>query len=137
MRFSSTAAYWPASPMRSRTAWGFAVDVDTEHGGPARVGPEVRGEDAHRGRLPGAVRAEQAEHGPARDLEVDAVEGDHLPVVLPEALGLDRDLGHLNHAPECAAAVAVGAGYAAPRCRRAARGLGSVGRAFAGPRPRE
>ena len=50
--------------------------------------------------LPGAVRAEQPEHGAARDVEVDAVEGDHLPVVLLEVLGHDRDLGHLNQAPD-------------------------------------
>ncbi len=75
-------------------------DVDTEHRGPARVGPEVGGEDPHRGRLPGAVRAEQTEDGSARDFEADAGEGDHLPVVLLEVLGRDRDLGHLNHAPD-------------------------------------
>ena len=52
------------------------ADVDAEHLGAAAAALQDRGEDAHRGGLAGAVRAEQTEHAAGRHREVDAVERD-------------------------------------------------------------
>ena len=86
MSRSSTAAYWPVRPMRARTARGFGDDVDAVDDGRPAVGPEQRGEDAHRGGLAGPVRAEQTEHGAAGDREVDAAQGLGVAEALDEAL---------------------------------------------------
>jgi hypothetical protein len=56
----------------------------------ARVGTGKRGGDPDRGRLAGAVRAEQAEHAALLDRERESVEREHVSrVVLDEALCLD------------------------------------------------
>ena len=54
---------------------------------------QQRGQDPDRGRLAGAVRAEQAEHGAGLDLQVDPAERLDVPVGLPQPLDLDRQLG--------------------------------------------
>ena len=54
---------------------GLADDVVTGDRRVAAVRLEERRKDPHRGRLAGAVRTEQAEHGAARDGEGDAVDG--------------------------------------------------------------
>ena len=69
---------------------GLADHVEAGHAGRAGVGGEQRREDAHRRRLAGAVRAEHAEHGAGRGLEVDAVERAHVAERLDEAADLDR-----------------------------------------------
>ena len=61
VRFSSTAAYCPASPMTPRTASASRDDVVAAHLRRARVGHQRGGQDPHGGRLARAVRAEQAE----------------------------------------------------------------------------
>ena len=75
-----------ASPHLGRVALHVeAVDV-----GAAGGGAQQRGEHADRRGLAGAVRPEEAEHLPALDGEVDAVDGAHRGVVPHEALGADR-----------------------------------------------
>jgi hypothetical protein len=69
-----------------------ADDVEAGDAGAAAVGREQRGEDADRGRLAGAVRPQQPEHGAGRHREVDPVERAHRPVGLAQALGLDRQV---------------------------------------------
>ena len=93
MRFSSIAAYWPARPIRSRTVDLLAHDVEAGDVRLAGVGLQQRGQDAHGGRLAGAVGAEQAEHRAGRHAEVDAVERDHVAEGLAQAAHADRELG--------------------------------------------
>ena len=66
--------------------------------GRSAVGGEQRGEDAHGGRLAGAVRPEHAEHGALADGEVDAGQRLRGAEALGEALGLDG-VGVCCHAP--------------------------------------
>ena len=74
MRTSSTAAYWPVSPIRARTSPGSRGDVEPGHRGPAGVEPQQRGEDPHRRRLARAVGSEQAAHRARRHGQVEPVE---------------------------------------------------------------
>ena len=53
-----------------------------------------RRQDAHRRRLAGAVRAEQAEHGAGLDREGHAVERDDLTELLPDVFDHDGCVGH-------------------------------------------
>ena len=53
---------------------GVVDDVEPVDARAARRGRQQRGQDAHGGGLAGAVGAEQAEHGPGLDLEVDPAE---------------------------------------------------------------
>src|SRR5439155_17184730 len=62
--------------------------------GPPSVGADDRGQDAYRGGLPGAVGAEQPEHGGGGYLEVDAVQGRDLAEPLGQALHQDRCISH-------------------------------------------
>ena len=64
---SSTAAYCPARPIRSRTDCGCFADVDAEHRRAPLLEREDGREDADRRRLAGAVGAEQPEHGAGLD----------------------------------------------------------------------
>ena len=74
-------------------------DVETVHLGRAAVGQQERGEDAHRGGLPGAVGAEQAQHGARLDLEVDALQGLDVAEMAFESLGADDGtVGHEDRA---------------------------------------
>src|SRR6185436_9968693 len=70
------------------------ADVDAEHRRSPAVGGEDRGEDAHRGGLAGTVRAEQAEHGPWRDLEGHTGERDDLAETLLDVVDDDGRFGH-------------------------------------------
>ena len=74
---------------------GCGDHVVAEHGGASRVGAQDGGEDAHGGRLAGAVGAEQAEHRAGLDLERDAVERAHVAAGedLDEVVGLHRQRG--------------------------------------------
>ena len=54
-------------------------DVDSRHQGRALVRLEQRRQDPNRGRLAGAVRAEQPEHGPLGNRQIEAVERHYLP----------------------------------------------------------
>ena len=74
VRFSSTAAYWPASPKSGRTAVALATTSWPSTSAVPAVGLEYRGEDPNDGRLAGAVRSEEAEDRALLDLEADAVE---------------------------------------------------------------
>src|ERR1019366_4144837 len=55
---------------------------------------QVRLRDVHdhadRGRLPGAVRAEETKRGAVRDLEIEVVDGGELPETLHDTLERDR-----------------------------------------------
>ena len=110
---SSTAANWPASPIRRRTASGSATTSWPSTLARPPVGLQQRGEDAHERRLAGAVGAEQAEHGAGLDLEVEAVERDDVAEGLPHALGEDR--GRAGHG----GLVKRGFGHHGSRCHRA------------------
>ncbi len=92
VRRSSTAAYWPVSPIRVRTSWGSATHVDPVDQRRAGVGAQQRGEDPDRRGLAGSVRAEQAVDRATRDLEVDTAEGDVVAEALDQAGGVDRQI---------------------------------------------
>ena len=66
---------------------------------PTRARPDGRAEDAaqhaDRGRLAGAVRSEEAEHGAGGDPQVDVVDGDEVAEDPRQALHLDRGRGHV------------------------------------------
>jgi hypothetical protein len=78
-----------------------ADDVEAQHLRPALVRPEDGRKDANRGRLPGAVRAEQAEDVSCRYLEVDAREGVHVAEALDEAVDGDRRAAHVQTGARC------------------------------------
>jgi hypothetical protein len=71
-----------------------ADDVETEHLRPTRVGQQHRRQHADGGRLAGPVRAEQTEHRPGGDLEVDARQRLDRAEPLAQALDADRRLRH-------------------------------------------
>ncbi len=77
---------------------GVATQVDAGDGGLALIGFEQGGEDAHGGGLAGAVGAQQAQHGPLGDGQVDAREGRHVAVALDEPAGGDH-VGHWRVGP--------------------------------------
>ena len=87
------AAYWPASPIRSRS-WRASRTTSR----PATwivpaIGLEQRGQDPHDGRLAGAVGAQQPEDRPARHVEIDAAERAHVTEVLDQPADGDRRPG--------------------------------------------
>ena len=90
VRSSSTDAYWPVSPIVWRTWRASRTTSKPADPGRSAVGGDQRRQDAHRGRLAGAVRPEDAEHGPFRDGEVDAGERLGGAESLGQAFGLDR-----------------------------------------------
>jgi len=75
------------------------VDVDAPDPGGAGGLVDHAGQDVDQGRLAGAVRAEQAEHGAARDLQIDAVQRPFRPglfvagIDLFQVPDLDREVG--------------------------------------------
>jgi hypothetical protein len=69
---------------------GPAQYVDARHGRGALVGAGQGGEDLDGGGLAGAVRAQQAEHGAARDGDVEPVEGTDALRLAPRRIGLDE-----------------------------------------------
>ncbi len=72
---------------------GLLRHVVAQDGAVALVGLEDGREDADRGRLAGAVGAEQTEDSSRLDFERDAVEGTHVPAGehLDEVVRLDGD----------------------------------------------
>ena len=72
-----------------------AQDVDAGHAGRSAVGVGEGREDAHRGRLAGAVRAEHAEDRALADVEVQPAQGVRLAEGLVEADGLDHRVRHV------------------------------------------
>ena len=64
-------------------------DVEARDARRARVGREQRGQDPHRGRLAGAVRAEQPEDAARLDSEVDTAQRMDVAVALSQPDGLD------------------------------------------------
>src|SRR3954462_6979412 len=102
VRCSSTAAYWPARPMRARRAgasetaarpagpgWRGGDDVEAGDAGAAGVGLEQCRQDADGRRLARAVGAEHAEHGARGDRQLDAVERARGPEGLHERIHED------------------------------------------------
>ena len=70
-----------------------ADDVEARDPRRALVGVEQRGQDPDRGRLAGAVRAEQPEDAARLDAQIDAAKGLDVAVALVEAAGLDGWIG--------------------------------------------
>src|SRR5205085_4639843 len=60
----------------------------------ALVRAEQRGQDADRGGLAGAVRAQQPAHGAGRDFEVDVAQDPPVAEALADAACLDGDVTH-------------------------------------------
>jgi hypothetical protein len=73
---------------------GVADHVTAQDRGATTIGPKDGCQDADRGRLAGAVGAEQPEHGARRDLEVDAGQGDHVAEAFGQALHQDGGVAH-------------------------------------------
>ena len=90
VRRSSSEACWPASEIDSRTARGSRDDVVAGDERAAGGGGEQRGEDAHGGRLAGAVVAEQAEHRARRDGQVQPAQRLGVAEAPAQVLGEDR-----------------------------------------------
>src|SRR5919106_943826 len=84
----------PGEPDASSNRPRIADHVVPEHLRPSTVGGQDRGEDPHRGGLPGSVRAQQPEHRGGRHVEVDAVEGRDAPEALRESLDEDGVVTH-------------------------------------------
>src|SRR5262249_8476163 len=80
----------------TRTARGSAFG---EHRGRAGGRREEPGEHPDRGRLPGAVRTEEAQDLPLRHLEADVVHGDERVELACEVLGAKEGLGTHAAAP--------------------------------------
>jgi hypothetical protein len=75
---------------RSLDVVGLVEDVEAGHPGLARRGRQVAGQNAHRRRLAGPVRAEQPPDVAGLDLERQVADGDELPVSLGEPLDFDH-----------------------------------------------
>ena len=89
VRFSSTAAYWPARPIRERSARRIVDHVEARDPGAAAARRQERRQDPHGGRLTGPVRAQQPEHGPGLDPQVDAAQRLDVAVGLAQPLSLN------------------------------------------------
>ncbi len=86
----STAADWPASPMRRRTAIGSStMSWPATRSRPAS-GLQQGGHGADERGLAGSVGPEDGHNLAGGDGQVQAVEGPDLPEVLGEAVGLDE-----------------------------------------------
>ena len=71
--------------------------------GPARVGPQERGQDVDDGRLARAVGAEQPEHRALFDAQRHPLEGAYLPAEsLDEVFGENRSVTHASNLGESA-----------------------------------
>src|SRR5262249_51277532 len=74
---------------------GLGDDVIAGHAGDAAGRPQHRAEDAHGGRLAGAVGAEQAEDLARPRRETDAIDRvDHAAAQVAEGLGEGLDVDH-------------------------------------------
>ena len=87
VRFSSTAAYWPASPMLSRTLAGSRVIEAGD--GRSLVRREKRGQDPHRVVFPAPLGPSSPKTLLASTLRSIPAERLDLAVALAEALSLD------------------------------------------------
>jgi hypothetical protein len=78
---------------------GFFHHVATQDGGPTAIGVQDGGQDAHGGRLAGAVGAEQAEDRALLDMQRHAVEGADVAARedLDEVVRLDGVRGIITH----------------------------------------
>ena len=65
-----------------------------EHRASPGTRPDETEEHAHRRRLAGAVRTDEAGDGPLGDGEIDPVDGYERAEVLRQRLGLDREIAH-------------------------------------------
>src|SRR5204862_439537 len=99
----------------------------------ARGDPDQVADGRYQGGLAGAVRSEQPEERPGRDLEVEVLQGERAVVVaLGEAAQLERGSGVLEHLFQASGwfsdgSAAPGSGRACARCGRPAAGpLGAV-----------
>ena len=90
LRFSSTAAYCPASPIDARTRVGSSVTSQPSTRTWPLVGREQRREHADRGRLARTVRSEQPEHPTRGHVERDALQRLDVAEALDEVLDQDR-----------------------------------------------
>ena len=63
--------------------------IASEHADVSSIGPQQAARHPDRGRLPGAIGANQAEHLPRLDRERDVVHGTHLAVALADAVERD------------------------------------------------
>ena len=84
---------WSWQPTLPRSCSGWASGSTPEDAHPAAVGPTQSFEALDRGRLAGAVRAEQAEDLAAAHLERHVVDGDRRAVGLVQVLDGDDRLG--------------------------------------------
>ncbi len=66
----------------------------------ALVGDRLRGQQAHRRRLAGAVRAEQADARALGHVEIESVDGGDLAVALDDTAEPDRELGQMSPSTE-------------------------------------
>jgi DNA-binding SARP family transcriptional activator len=89
VRLSSTAAYWPVRAIRRRTCWALGDDVVAADGGPAPVGLDEGGQDAHGGGLAGPVGAEHGQHGAGPGRQIHPVERGGGAEALDQAARLD------------------------------------------------
>src|SRR5579863_5102606 len=84
----------PGQPDTPANRLGVVDHVQPHDSGPAGVGPEDGGQDAHYGRLAGAIRTQQAQHAAGWDVKVHPVDGDHGPEVLDEAFDRNDVFAH-------------------------------------------
>ena len=94
VRFSSTAAYWPASPIW-HAPWRPRARRRTRPPSPCPVGLQQGREDPHGSGLAGAVGPEHAEHAAGRCRETHVAERPNRTVSLLKPLDFDRAIGHL------------------------------------------
>src|SRR5439155_23010900 len=76
---------------------GLVPDVEAGHRRLAGIRVGEGGQDAHRGCLAGAIRTQDGENPPLRDLEVDPAERVRLAEVLLQATRLDHDRVGASH----------------------------------------
>src|SRR5262249_3000250 len=79
-----------------------AADVLTVEDDPAGRRLVDAGDHVEEGRLAGPVRADQTEDRTGGDREVDVVDGDEAPELLPEGDGLEQEaVGHVYSSAAC------------------------------------
>ena len=76
----------------ARACFDSSGQREAEHLELALVGDRLRGQQPHRRRLAGAVRAEQADARALRHVEVEPVDGGDRPVALDDAAQADGEL---------------------------------------------
>ena len=94
---SSTAANCPVSPMSSRTPAASWTTSRPSTLGPSGIRSEQRGQRADEGRLPRAVRSQQAKDSGLLDVQVDPRKRRRRPEALDHTLDMDGRIRH--HSP--------------------------------------